>query len=64
MNNEKKPLLTLTDAAANSEWGCNNSGGAAEAACGQHKQAVAEAEAAQENVEVNTSVDNLLGDAA
>ena len=36
----------LTSADANSEWGCNNSGSQAEAACGQHKQAVAEAEAA------------------
>ena len=36
----------LTDAAANSEWGCNNSGSQAEAACGQHRQAIAEAEAA------------------
>ena len=44
--NQKVVFTGLTDAAANSEWGCNNSGSQAEAACGQHKQAIAEAEAA------------------
>ena len=44
--NQKVVYTGLTDAAANSEWGCNNSGSQAEAACGQHKQAIAEAEAA------------------
>ncbi len=43
---QKVVYTGLTDAAANSEWGCNNSGGQAEAACGEHKKAVAEAEAA------------------
>ena len=36
----------LTDAAANSGWGCDNSGSQAEAACGEHRKAIAEAEAA------------------
>ena len=43
---QKVVFTGLTDAAANSEWGCNNSGGQAEAACGEHKKAIAEAEAA------------------
>ena len=43
---QKVVYTGLTDAAANSEWGCNNSGGQAEAACGEHKKAIAEAEAA------------------
>ena len=43
---QKVVYTGLTDAAANAEWGCNNSGSQAEAACGQHKQAIAEAEAA------------------
>ena len=44
--NQRVVFTGLTDAAANSEWGCNNSGSQAEAACGQHRQAIAEAEAA------------------
>ena len=44
--NQKVVYTGLTDAAANSEWGCNNSGDQAAAACGEHKKAIAEAEAA------------------
>ena len=47
--NQKVVFTGLTDAAANSGWGCdsNNSGHAQAAdACGQHRKAIAEAEAA------------------
>ena len=43
---QKVVFTGLTDAAANSGWGCDNQGSQAEAACGQHRKAIAEAEAA------------------
>ena len=47
--NQRVVFTGLTDAAANQSWGCasSNSGNSAAAgACGQHRKAIAEAEAA------------------